>query len=147
MTLYKLMKIVEIKSILNSFPSVEMRTIYYVVSVGACTCIFWSQCSWDVSARPLLLNRTFKLPCQGIGVLPALELSESVINFAATAVNDTSSAAISVRNPRLSRLNSAVIRRAVMTQGQKMFEFVVPEDSHITICPKVAAVTLGEVGM
>lgn len=79
-------------------------------------------------------------------MLPALELSENVVNFAATAVNDTSTATISVRNPRLSRLNSAVIRGAVMTQGQKMFEFVVPEDSQITICPKVATVALGEVG-
>ena len=90
--------------------------------------------------------RTYKLPCSGVGILPALELSENNINFAATPVNDSSTATISVRNPRLSRLNSAVIRGAVQTQGPKMFEFVLPEGSPFSVCPKVATVKLGQVG-
>ena len=85
------------------------------------------------------------MPCQGVGILPALELSENVINFAATPVNDTSTTTITVCNPKLSRLNSAVIRGAVLAQGPKSFEFVIPEDSPISVCPKVATVGLGEV--
>ena len=99
-----------------------------------------------MSIFPFIIStRTYKLPCSGVGILPSLELSENTINFAATPINDTSTATISVRNPRLSRLNSAVIRGAVLPQGPKMFEFVVPEGSPITMCPKVATVGLGQV--
>ena len=89
--------------------------------------------------------RAFKIPCKGMGILPALELSENVINFSPTPVNDRSTAIITVCNPRLSRLNSAVIRGAVLPQGPKMFEFVVPEDAPVSISPKVATVELGKV--
>ena len=89
--------------------------------------------------------RTYKLPCSGVGILPALELSENTITFAATPVNDRSTATISVCNPRLSRLNSAVIRGAVSAQGPKMFEFVLPEGSPFSVCPKVATLKLGQV--
>ena len=92
-------------------------------------------------------TRTYKLPCRGVGILPALELSENVINFSATPVNDTSVTSVTVRNPRLGRLNSAVIRGEVLAQGPKMFEFVVPDGSPLSVCPRVASMGLGEVSL
>ena len=78
-------------------------------------------------------------------MLPALELSENAINFIPTALNDVSTASLSVCNPVLSRLNSAVIRGAVQPQGTKSFEFIVPTGFPITVCPQVGVVKLGEV--
>ena len=89
--------------------------------------------------------RAYQLPCCGEGVLPSLRLSHSVVNFAATAVGDVSSAVIAVHNPKLSRLNSAVIRGAVQPQGAKSFEFALPSSVPLTLSPAVATVPLGEV--
>lgn len=93
----------------------------------------------------IVLYRTYKIPCHGVGVLPALELSENAINFTATALDNTSIATLTVRNPRLGRLNSAVIRGALLPQGPKMFEFAVPDEYPITVCPQVGEIPLGEV--
>lgn len=90
-------------------------------------------------------HRTYKLQCHGLGVLPALELSDNSISFSPTALSDVTTTSISVLNPALSRLNSAVIRGAVQPQGPKSFEFVIPRGIPITICPQVGVVNLGEV--
>ena len=37
------------------------------------------------------IGREFTVPCRGVGVLPPLKLSENIVKFRATAVNDTSS--------------------------------------------------------
>lgn len=92
-----------------------------------------------------LSHRTYKIPCRGLGVLSALELSQNAIEFSATTLYDTSIATITVSNPHLGRLNSAVIRGALLPQGPKMFEFVVPPEYPITVCPQVGEVPLGEV--
>ena len=91
--------------------------------------------------------RTFKLPCHGTGILPSLELSENAINFAPTVMNNVRTARVSLRNPKLGRLNSAVIRGAVLQQGPKAFEFVVPQGFPISVCPQVGVVPLGKVRM
>ena len=78
--------------------------------------------------------RTFKLSCHGTGILPSLELSENAINFAPTVVNNVRTTRVSLRNPKLGRLNSAVIRGAVLQQGPKAFEFVVPRGFPISVC-------------
>ena len=89
--------------------------------------------------------RTFKLSCHGTGILPSLELSENAINFAPTVVNNVRTTRVSLRNPKLGRLNSAVIRGAVLQQGPKAFEFVVPRGFPISVCPQVGVVPLGKV--
>ena len=93
----------------------------------------------------LLFPRTFKLSCQGTGILPSLELSENAINFAPTVVNNVRTARVSLRNPKLGRLNSAVIRGAILQQGPKAFEFIVPQGFPISVCPQVGVVPLGKV--
>lgn len=89
--------------------------------------------------------RTFKLPCHGTGILPSLEFSENAINFAPTVVNNVRTAQVSLRNPKLGRLNSAVIRGAILQQGPKAFEFIVPRGFPISVCPQVGVVPLGKV--
>ena len=93
----------------------------------------------------LLYPRTFKLPCHGTGILPSLELSENAINFAPTIVNNVRTARVSLHNPKLGRLNSAVIRGAILQQGPKAFEFIVPRGFPISVCPQVGVVPLGKV--
>ena len=93
----------------------------------------------------LLYPRTFKLPCHGTGILPSLELSEYAINFAPTVVNNVRTARVSLRNPKLGRLNSAVIRGAILQQGPKAFEFIVPRGFPVSVCPQVGVVPLGKV--
>lgn len=113
-------------------------------------------------------DQTFKLPCYGRGFLPPLALSVTSINFKPTTVGDISSARgslplppspplsslslslpalfpVTVANPKLSRLNSAVIRGATLPQGPKAFEFLLPEGAPISLSPQVGVVPLGEV--
>ncbi|XP_031469238.1 cilia- and flagella-associated protein 74 isoform X2 [Phasianus colchicus] len=44
------------------------------------------------------VNRQFKLSCRAVGVHPPLELSHSLVQFAATALNDVSTATLYVMN-------------------------------------------------
>ncbi len=90
-------------------------------------------------------NRTYKIPCRGVGVLPALELSHNAINFSATALGDSATTSVRVSNPRQGRLSSAVIRGALLPQGPKMYEFSVPPGCPFTVSPQVGEVPLGEV--
>ena len=60
-------------------------------------------------------------------------------------MNNVRTARVSLRNPKLGRLNSAVIRGAVLQQGPKAFEFVVPRGFPISVCPQVGVVPLGKV--
>jgi hypothetical protein len=90
------------------------------------------------------LNRSFKISCKGRGVLPSLKLSENVVNFAATPLDSLTTARISITNPRLSRLSSAVIRGAVLPQGPKVFEFSVPDGVPMEISPRVGTIDLDE---
>lgn len=46
--------------------------------------------------------RDFKIKCCGVGVHPPLELSQQVIHFAATALNDVSLATLHVINSHTS---------------------------------------------
>ena len=93
----------------------------------------------------MFLHRSFKISCRGRGVLPALKLSENVVNFAATPLNSLTTAHISLANPRLSRLSSPVIRGAVLPQGPKLFEFSVPDGVPLEISPRVGTLDLDEV--
>nr|XP_060615102.1 cilia- and flagella-associated protein 74 [Anolis sagrei ordinatus] len=95
------------------------------------------------------INRQFKLSCKAIGVHPPLELSHSLVQFSATALNDVSSATLFIINShvRLSRLNHLGPRIGageVAPVGPISFQFLVPEDAPITIMPCVGTVLPGK---
>ena len=95
--------------------------------------------------RVSALCRTFQIPCWGRGVLPSLKMSTNAITFAPTALSDTNTTRITLANPRLSRLSSPVIQGAILPQGAKAFEFLVPEGVPVTVSPRVGTIQLGEV--
>ncbi|KAK6477540.1 cilia- and flagella-associated protein 74 [Huso huso] len=95
------------------------------------------------------INRDFKLSCQAVGVHPPLELSHSLVQFGATAVNDKSTATLYVVNSHTScnEFTHPVPRigkGAIAPVGPTSFKFVYPEDSDITITPAVGTVLPGK---
>ena len=72
-------------------------------------------------------------------------MSHNVVNFAATPVNSTTTARIALSNPKHSRLSSPVIRGAILPQGPKVFEFLVPDGIPLEISPRVGTIGLDEV--
>ncbi len=74
-----------------------------------------------------------------------LELSHNAIRFKPTALGGTNSARIRISNPKLGRLNSAVIRGTAPPAGTKAFQFNPPPGGPITFSPLVGVVTVGEV--
>ncbi|XP_054857550.1 cilia- and flagella-associated protein 74 [Eublepharis macularius] len=95
------------------------------------------------------INRQFKLSCKAIGVHPPLELSHSLVHFSATALNDVSTATLFVINNHVSlnQFTHAVPRIGkgdVAPVGPTSFQFVIPEDSPITIIPCVGTVLPGK---
>ncbi|XP_042687323.1 cilia- and flagella-associated protein 74 isoform X2 [Centrocercus urophasianus] len=95
------------------------------------------------------LNRQFKLSCRAVGVHPPLELSHSLVQFAATALNDVSTATLYVMNSHVSTnlFTHAVPRIGsgeVAPVGPTSFEFYVPEDCPVTIMPSVGTVLPGK---
>ncbi|XP_032304690.1 cilia- and flagella-associated protein 74 isoform X2 [Coturnix japonica] len=94
-------------------------------------------------------NRQFKLSCRAVGVHPPLELSHSLVQFAATALNDVSTATLYVMNSHVSAnfFTHAVPRIGngeVAPVGPTSFEFCVPEDCPVTIMPSVGTVLPGK---
>ncbi|XP_068514732.1 cilia- and flagella-associated protein 74 isoform X12 [Anas acuta] len=94
-------------------------------------------------------NRRFKLSCRAVGVHPPLELSHSLVQFAATALNDVSTATLYVMNSHVSvnhfthavpRIDSGEIAHV----GPTSFEFHVPEDCPVTVTPSVGTVLPGK---
>uniref|UniRef100_A0A8C8EAL6 Cilia and flagella associated protein 74 n=1 Tax=Otus sunia TaxID=257818 RepID=A0A8C8EAL6_9STRI len=95
------------------------------------------------------INRQFKLSCKAVGVHPPLELSHSLVQFAATALNGVSTATLYVMNSHVSanRLTHAVPRTGsgeLAPLGPASFEFCVPEDCPVTITPSVGVVYPGK---
>ncbi|XP_050787580.1 cilia- and flagella-associated protein 74 isoform X2 [Gopherus flavomarginatus] len=95
------------------------------------------------------INRQFKLSCKAVGVHPPLELSHSLVKFAATALNDVSTATLYVINAHVSLncFTHAVPRIGkgeIAPVGPTSFEFLVPEDSPVTIMPSVGTVLPGK---
>ncbi|XP_021273277.1 cilia- and flagella-associated protein 74 isoform X3 [Numida meleagris] len=95
------------------------------------------------------VNRQFKLSCRAVGVHPPLELSHSLVQFAATALNDVSTATLYVMNSHVSanHFTHAVPRIGsgeVAPAGPTSFEFHVPEDCPVTITPSVGTVLPGK---
>ncbi|XP_061207668.1 cilia- and flagella-associated protein 74 isoform X9 [Neopsephotus bourkii] len=95
------------------------------------------------------INRQFKLSCKAVGVHPPLELSHSLVQFAATALNSVSTATLYVMNPHASinHFTHTVPRIGngkVAPVGPTSFEFCVPEDCPVTITPSVGTVLPGK---
>uniref|UniRef100_A0A8B9NP56 Cilia and flagella associated protein 74 n=1 Tax=Accipiter nisus TaxID=211598 RepID=A0A8B9NP56_9AVES len=94
-------------------------------------------------------NRQFKLSCKAVGVHPPLELSHSLVQFAATALNGVSTAKLYVMNSHVSvnHFTHAVPRIGngeVAPVGPTSFEFCVPEDCPVAITPSVGTVLPGK---
>ncbi|XP_078697450.1 cilia- and flagella-associated protein 74-like [Branchiostoma floridae x Branchiostoma belcheri] len=95
------------------------------------------------------INRDFKLSCKAVGVHPPLELSQSVIHFAATALIDSSLAALHVVNNHTSRNEFThpvprIGKGEIAPVGPTSFEFVVPEGAPVNVSPSVGTVMPGK---
>ncbi|KAM4885882.1 cilia- and flagella-associated protein 74 [Sylvia borin] len=95
------------------------------------------------------INRQFKLSCKAVGVHPPLELSHSLVQFAATALNSVSSATLAVLNPHVdgNPLTHPVPRIGTgdpVPVGPTAFEFHVPQDCPVSITPSVGTVLPGQ---
>ncbi|XP_077106223.1 cilia- and flagella-associated protein 74 isoform X1 [Ranitomeya variabilis] len=95
------------------------------------------------------INRQFKISCKAIGVHPPLELSHSLVQFSATALNDTSTATIYVVNSHTScnEFTHPVPRIGkgeIAPVGPTSFQFQLPEDSPISVSPSVGTVLPGK---
>ncbi|XP_074017705.1 cilia- and flagella-associated protein 74 [Numenius arquata] len=95
------------------------------------------------------INRQFKLSCKAVGVHPPLELSHSLVQFAATALNGVSTATLYVMNSHVS-VNPfthpvpRIGKGEVAPVGPTSFEFRVPEACPVTITPSVGTVLPGK---
>ncbi|XP_041275777.1 cilia- and flagella-associated protein 74 [Onychostruthus taczanowskii] len=104
--------------------------------------------SFELTCRTEI-NRQFKLSCKAVGVHPPLELSHSLVQFAATALNSVSSATLEVLNSHVdgSPLSQPVPRigsGSPVPVGPTSFEFHVPQDCPVTIAPSVGTVLPGQ---
>ncbi|XP_026780950.3 cilia- and flagella-associated protein 74 [Pangasianodon hypophthalmus] len=95
------------------------------------------------------INRNFLLPCRAIGVRPVLELSNSLVQFGATAVGDRSTAVLYVLNSHTSlndvtRPMPRIGKGPVAPVGARFFTFTPPENSEITVTPSTGCVLPGQ---
>ncbi|CAF3926048.1 unnamed protein product [Adineta steineri] len=95
-----------------------------------------------------LVNREFTIDCQGVGVLPPLSLSSTVIHFSATPINDQSIATFYVDNRHMDKNHfkhpvPRIGNGEFATVGATSFQFDVPENSPISISPLVGTVEPG----
>ncbi|XP_030843009.1 cilia- and flagella-associated protein 74 [Strongylocentrotus purpuratus] len=104
--------------------------------------------SFDLTCKSGI-NRDFKISCKGVGVHPPLDLSHSVVHFAATALEDNSITSLYILNthtnanefthpvPRIGKGEIAPV-------GPTSFEFVVPKGAPIAIAPSVGTLQPGK---
>nr|CAB3230261.1 uncharacterized protein KIAA1751 homolog [Phallusia mammillata] len=95
------------------------------------------------------INRDFPLHCKAVGVHPPLDLSHQVVHFAATALDDVSTALIHVINAHTSANEFThpvprIGKGDIVPVGPTSFEFVLPGDSPISVTPCVGTVNPGE---
>ncbi|CAF3515844.1 unnamed protein product [Rotaria socialis] len=96
-----------------------------------------------------LVNREFTIECQGVGVLPPLSLSSTVISFPATPINDQAIVSFYVENRHLDKNHfkhpvPRVGNSEFAPIGPTSFQFDVPENAPITIAPLVGIVEPGK---
>ncbi|KAM3659660.1 cilia- and flagella-associated protein 74 [Ammospiza maritima maritima] len=96
--------------------------------------------SFELTCRTEI-NRQFKLSCKAVGVHPPLELSHSLVQFAATALNSVSSATVDVLSAHpVPRTGTGSPGPA----GPTSFEFHVPQECPVAITPSVGTVLPGQ---
>lgn len=78
--------------------------------------------------------RDFRLSCRAVVAHPPLQLSHSLLKFAATAVGDHSTAQLYVINPQAEPQGTT-----------QLFQFVPPDGSEISITPTGGQVLPGQV--
>ncbi|CAF2605545.1 unnamed protein product [Rotaria sp. Silwood2] len=104
-----------------------------------------------------LVNREFTIECQGVGVLPPLSLSSTVIHFPATPINDQSIVSFYVENrhldknhfkhpvPRIGNENNLIVYLGEFAPiCPTSFQFDIPANAPITISPLVGTVEPGK---
>ena len=96
-----------------------------------------------------MMGREFKIICKGIAVHPPLKLSEQIINFRPTAIDDYSVAKLFVINEHTSsnEFSHPVPRIGtgdIVPVGPTSFHFVVPPNVPISISPCVGTVQPGK---
>uniref|UniRef100_A0A3Q3XH14 Uncharacterized protein n=1 Tax=Mola mola TaxID=94237 RepID=A0A3Q3XH14_MOLML len=84
-----------------------------------------------------------------MGVRPPLELSHSLVQFGATAVGDHSTATLYLINREINRKQSkqvfpSVIKDAAPPVAPRLFSFVLPKDSEVSITPAAGGLWPGE---
>ncbi|KAM9299339.1 cilia- and flagella-associated protein 74 [Gastrophryne carolinensis] len=104
--------------------------------------------SFDLVCKSAI-NRQFKISCKAVGVHPPLELSHSLVQFPGTALNDISTATLYVVNSHTSRNEFThpvprIGKGEIAPVGPTSFQFLVPNDSPITISPSVGSVLPGK---
>ncbi|XP_062855274.1 cilia- and flagella-associated protein 74 [Trichomycterus rosablanca] len=95
------------------------------------------------------INRDFLLSCRAIGVRPLLELSDSLLQFGATAAGDCSTAVLYVLNSHTSRNEFThpvprIGKGPIAPVCAKYFTFIPPEKSEITVTPVTGCVFPGQ---
>ncbi|XP_054148072.1 cilia- and flagella-associated protein 74 [Melozone crissalis] len=96
--------------------------------------------SFELTCRTEI-NRQFKLSCKAVGVHPPLELSHSLVQFAATALNSVSSATVDVLSAHpVPRTGTGSPGPA----GPTSFEFHVPQECPVSITPSVGTLLPGQ---
>ncbi|CAG2192855.1 unnamed protein product [Mytilus edulis] len=96
-----------------------------------------------------IINREFKIQCEGVGVHPPLDLSHQVIHFAATALYDVSTATVHVNNSHISTNEFThpvprIGKGEIVPVGPTSFEFKIPEGAPLTISPSVGTIEPGK---
>ncbi|CAK8682360.1 unnamed protein product [Clavelina lepadiformis] len=95
------------------------------------------------------INRDFPVHCTAVGVHPPLELSQQVIYFPATALDDVTTAFVHVINNHTSANEFThpvprIGKGDIVPVGATSFEFMVPEGAPVSITPAVGTVNPGE---
>lgn len=85
-----------------------------------------------------------------MGVRPPLELSHSLVQFGATAVGDHSTATLYLINQHIDQNQSKqsvhpVVKDTMNPVAPRLFSFIPPEDSDISIAPVAGRLLPGEV--
>nr|XP_039273717.1 cilia- and flagella-associated protein 74-like isoform X2 [Styela clava] len=95
------------------------------------------------------IGRSFVIRCKAVGVHPPLELTTQVLNFAATALGDTSCGYFHVVNSHVSANEFThpvprIGKGEIVPVGPTSFEFAIPDHAPISITPTVGTVMPGE---
>ncbi|XP_056278610.1 cilia- and flagella-associated protein 74 [Pseudoliparis swirei] len=99
--------------------------------------------SFQINCKTFM-NRDFPLSCRAVGVRPPLQLSHSLVHFGATALGDGSTAVLYVLGPPTAQNRSKRPPLLPPAAAPRLFSFVPPPDSDVSISPSAGGVLPGE---